>query len=332
MIEHTSPRVSVGLPVYNGMPYISEAVESVLAQTFRDLELVVVDNASTDGTRDVCERYARADSRVRYLRNDENVGAARNYNIAFEAAAGDYFKWLAADDALEPDFLSECVRLLEQDEGLVLACTRSLAIDEAGDVFARLSHDHDLRSARPRDRFRQYVREDVNGGAHPIFGLIRADALRATKLLRPFVFSDYAFVGELVLRGRIAQSPRYLNRLRNHEGSYTARSGRHESAVAGMVGADEARWLDPTNDDPVRLAHWRLLWEYMRQIRRTRESLFGKLSMLGALARHLALGQYRIILLKELMFAGGLGRMYLLGRKAARSMRSARATHRSAES
>ena len=85
------PKVSVGLPVFNGKRFVAEAIESILAQTFDDLELVISDNASTDGTEEICRAYAEKDERVRYVLNSENLGAAYNYNQTFHLSSGTYF-------------------------------------------------------------------------------------------------------------------------------------------------------------------------------------------------------------------------------------------------
>ena len=103
-----TPRVTIGLPVYNGEDFLESALDTLLAQTYTDFELVIADNASTDRTGEICRRAAR-DARVRYHRNDENVGAMRNFNRVFELARGEYFMWAAHDDAHEPDYLRRCV-------------------------------------------------------------------------------------------------------------------------------------------------------------------------------------------------------------------------------
>src|SRR3954470_1068595 len=92
------PRVSIGLPVYNGQRFLAPAVSSLLAQTFADFELVICDNASTDDTEAICRRFAERDPRVRYHRNEQNVGAAPNFNRALALSTGQYFKWAAHDD------------------------------------------------------------------------------------------------------------------------------------------------------------------------------------------------------------------------------------------
>src|SRR5688500_7627492 len=91
------PLLSIALPVYNGERYLRETLDSLLNQSFADYELVIVDNASTDATEAIAREYADGDGRITYHRNPENVGAARNFNAAFEMTSGRYFKWAAHD-------------------------------------------------------------------------------------------------------------------------------------------------------------------------------------------------------------------------------------------
>src|SRR3984957_9664125 len=99
------PRVSIGLPVYNGEKWLAQSVDSLLSQTFSDFELIICDNASTDGTDAICRRYAEQDQRVRYIQNAENIGGMLNANLSFGVARGEYFRWAAHDDRCEPTLL-----------------------------------------------------------------------------------------------------------------------------------------------------------------------------------------------------------------------------------
>jgi glycosyltransferase involved in cell wall biosynthesis len=106
------PQVSVGLPVYNGERFVADALASILAQTWQDLEVIVCDNASTDRTREICEAFAARDPRVRYYRNERNLGASPNWNRAFELSRGELFKWAAHDDVLCPTYIERAVAAL----------------------------------------------------------------------------------------------------------------------------------------------------------------------------------------------------------------------------
>jgi glycosyltransferase involved in cell wall biosynthesis len=118
-----APMVSVCIPVYNGASYVAETISSVCRQTFRDIEIVVQDNASTDGTWQILSLLSRCDSRIKLARNSINVGMAGNWNAAMSRACGKYICLLSADDLFEPLFIEFCVRSLEENSavGLVAA-------------------------------------------------------------------------------------------------------------------------------------------------------------------------------------------------------------------
>lgn len=113
-------RVSIGMPVYNGEPFLRETLDAILAQTFRDFELIISDNASTDATEQICREYAAQDKRISYSRNQQNIGASANFNRVFKLSSGEYFKWSAADDLHASDFLAKCVEILDRDRSVVL--------------------------------------------------------------------------------------------------------------------------------------------------------------------------------------------------------------------
>ena len=108
------------MPVFNGERYIKSAIDSILGQTYEDFELVISDNASTDNTQNICLDYKAQDSRIRYQRSKENVGAPPNYNRVFLLSKGQYFKWAAHDDVMAPTYLEKCMNVLENDSSIVL--------------------------------------------------------------------------------------------------------------------------------------------------------------------------------------------------------------------
>ena len=118
-----APQVSIGMPVYNGEPFIREALDSLLAQTFTDFELIISDNGSTDGTEAICREYAAKDARIRYVRQAENRGVMANFQFVLDEAVGEYFMWAAADDRRHAKFieLTKCVLDSEPAVGLVFS-------------------------------------------------------------------------------------------------------------------------------------------------------------------------------------------------------------------
>jgi glycosyltransferase involved in cell wall biosynthesis len=117
------PKVSIGLPVYNGGLFLRGALDSLLQQSFSDFELIISDNASTDDTEIICREYAKKEGRIRYIRQPENQGAMANFKFVLDEAVGEYFMWAAADDRRTEKFLEYAVEVLDSDDktGLVFS-------------------------------------------------------------------------------------------------------------------------------------------------------------------------------------------------------------------
>jgi len=126
------PRLSIGIPVYNGQEYLPELLESLLIQTFEDFEILICDNASNDRTGDICREFERRDRRVHYTCNERNLGAVANFNRVFEISTAPLFKWAAHDDLYHSDYLSECIRVLDANPDVVLAHSGTAFIDDQG--------------------------------------------------------------------------------------------------------------------------------------------------------------------------------------------------------
>lgn len=215
-----TPRVSIGLPVFNGENYLADALDSILAQTYRDFELIICDNSSSDATPDICRNYAARDARISYRQNTQDIGPCFNFNRAVDLASGEYFKWAAHDDLLAPAFIEKCVAVLDADPGVILCHSLTRIIDERGRELA--IYDSNLRGAaaeRQSKRFAalilsQHVCSDM-------FGLFRIDALRRSRRLAGnYHGCDRAMLGELALLGRFAHIPEPLFLNREHSARY----------------------------------------------------------------------------------------------------------------
>lgn len=252
------PRVSIGLPVYDGQNFLEPAIRSLLDQTYRDFELIISDNASTDRTPEICRAHAERDARVRYSRNATNIGAAPNYNRVFEQARGRYFKWAAHDDVCRPDFLRRCVQALESDPGAVLAFTRTATIDERDQVIKEWEARPAFAAGSPQQRFREALRPRET---HPIWGLMRVEVLRRTPLFGSYPGHDLPLLAELALLGRFHEIPEVLFLQREHRGRSVRRydfRNPHRAVV----------WYDPSKAGRLIFPRWRLLAEYAAAIRR----------------------------------------------------------------
>ena len=123
-----NPKISVGIPVYNGEKFIRKSIESVLRQTYGNFELIISDNASTDSTSDICTEFLTKDSRIKFVRQDKNMGAIWNFNFILQKAVGEYFVWVAADTIILPEFLEKNINLLESQDKAV-GCISKIKID-----------------------------------------------------------------------------------------------------------------------------------------------------------------------------------------------------------
>ena len=119
MTQSKKPVVSVGIPVHNGERTIKNSIESILAQSLRDIEIIISDNCSCDSTPEICQKYASSDSRIKYFRQSKNIGATLNFKFVLEKAEGIYFTWLAADDTRSQDFLELNVKALDENKAYV---------------------------------------------------------------------------------------------------------------------------------------------------------------------------------------------------------------------
>lgn len=207
------PLISVCIPVYNGANYIERALGCMRDQTFDDYEVIVTDNCSTDNTQEIVERWAKDDGRIRYVKNETNIGAAENYNKGFHLARGKYLKWLAHDDEITPNFLEKTLEVLEEYPDAVLAFCPSDIIDGEGKNHGPALPDvGEVTFDSPVERFRRGLYHSQR--CHPFFGLFRLDALAKTSLHRSYYSSDRGLLVETLLLGnlRYAYEARHLNR------------------------------------------------------------------------------------------------------------------------
>src|SRR5688572_1962320 len=195
--SHVTPRVSVGMPAYNSAKWIEPAISSILEQTFADFELIISDNASTDATYEICERFARRDSRVRLLRNSVNIGANRNYMAVLDAGRAPFFKWTTSSDWCAPSFLEKCVAALQRDPQSVLACPRTVAFEESLEKSRSCPADLDLRAAAPAERFITLL--NTPGLNNAVNGVIRRTALVRASRLGVYMSADIVLMAELAL-------------------------------------------------------------------------------------------------------------------------------------
>lgn len=287
--------MSIGLPVFNGERYLPAALGSLLRQTYTDFELLIQDNASTDRTAEMCQRFAATDRRIAYQRNPENLGAAANYNRVLDRARGRYFKWAAHDDICKPRFLEVCVEVLDNDNSVVLSHAHSEAIDENGRTLGRYADEPQALETQSWQRFNRLIL-----GRHyciPVFGVMRTSILEKTARHGNWVGADRNLLAELALYGRIRLVDEVLFQRRHHAESSISKYPDERLRTAWFQGEADSIGSYPT---------WRRLKEYLRGIRRAplsaRERLFCRAVLLKWLAgRHHTGAHNAALLARELI-------------------------------
>jgi len=271
-IDHV-PSVSIGLPVYNGAEFLAQTLASILEQTFTDFELIICDNASTDGTRSICEAAAAVDDRVRYFRHEKNVGAAANYNVAYTMARGHYFKWAAHDDMLSPDFLAVCKPILDDDPGCVLVHPQTVEIDHTGKVIGfyrdRLASDCE----DPIVRLRRWASRP--GRCNPFFGLMRREELKKTMLHGDYPHADQIFLAEMTMLGRCRLAP---------AGAFFRRIHKGNSLVANPKLSDLVFWFSGKRPQANYRTSWTFLKNYIAAVSRAELGALQRLRSAGVVA------------------------------------------------
>lgn len=293
IMSANDPRVSIGMPVYNGEKFIEAAIESISAQTYDEFELIISDNASTDRTATICLDYAARDKRIHYYRNDENLGAAPNFNRVFELSTGEYFKWAACDDVIAPEFISQCLEALDQNSTVVLCYSRSNIIDENGQFLGV----HKLRatsdSSKPHIRFRDLALKPDTG--FQVFGLMRANVAKKTALIGNYPASDLVFLAELALYGKFLELPAPLFFPRYHPDQSTKGSW--------SVERDRTLWFDTSLRGKIMLPKWRYLIGYLDAIRRAPVGRYNRIYCYSQMVRWVLMPDHMRALGKDTILA-----------------------------
>lgn len=267
-----SPRLTVGVPVYNGERFLPAALDSLLSQTVGDMVILVGDNASTDSTADIIGEYAARDSRVRHFRHHQNLGAAKNYSVLCEMAETEYFRWLAADDCSEPRFHEICLAALVEHPDAVLAYPRIMMIDAEGSHLEEYEEGMHLTHDSPSERLFALLRNLKLVNA--LYGVSRTKVLKRTRLLGAFRGSDITFLAELCLYGKIIEVPEPLMLRRMHKESFTS-----------MTREEQLEFNKPGQIQAVELYFWRHLVEYVRATLRAPVGTRERARLLGGLGR-----------------------------------------------
>jgi hypothetical protein len=272
MLSRTSPLVSIGVPVYNGERFLARTLDSLQSQTFTDFELIISDNASTDATEEIARSYAARDSRIRYVRNDTNIGAARNFNRVVGLATAPFFKLANADDLAAPELLEACVAELQQNPAAVLVFGHTILIDEDDRHLGIYPDDLHLYQASPSRRLMHFV-EHV-GQVNALQGVCRRSVLAAVGFSDTWVGADMVLLAKLALAGHFIwlDQPLLFRRM-------------HRAAFSSLPTADHRQAFEDPTVAATTLNRWRILYGYGGAVRTAALPPAEKAAAFGVLVR-----------------------------------------------
>jgi glycosyltransferase involved in cell wall biosynthesis len=256
----TTPRLSIGLPVYNGGKYLARSIDALLGQSYGDFELIISDNASTDDTSEICRDYQSQDARIRYRRQFRNIGSSPNHNFVVDAARGELFKWASYDDLYARELLEQCVDALDAHSDAVLAHSWTANIDDTDTVFATPRYPLATDGVMAPERFRSVL---FGSGGDDIYAVMRTSVLQRILPQDSYHHAENPIVAALSLHGRFVQVPDWL---------YFRRVHPQQAEQACTTMRARCANMDPRRADRIRHPVARLyaeyLWGYVTAIHR----------------------------------------------------------------
>jgi glycosyltransferase involved in cell wall biosynthesis len=263
------PKISVGIPVYNGEKYLKVALHSLIKQSFQDFEIIISDNASTDKTEEICRSFQSQDQRIIYHRQPVNIGAANNYKKVFQLAKGKFFKWMAHDDLCSLNYLEECVKVLENDSDIVMSFPKFVLIDENENPFPLVGKntyatsdnriittniERNFMSVHPSERYWEVLYQTTE--CYEFFGLARRDIIERTSQHDAYYGSDKVLLCELAVMGKIREVPDAIGYFRIHD----------EQSQSLKSSKERAEWISPDLNYGAFVSRLKCLQGYYRSI------------------------------------------------------------------
>ena len=202
--EH--PLVSIGVPIFNEEKHLAEVLDSLLAQDYENIEIMISDNASTDSTPRICAEYVAKDPRIRYYRNDTNVHCFQNFNRVFRFARGEFFMWASGHDLHHPSHVSKCVEIMLEDPSIVLSYSEMFWIDDKGQPLEPMEKGQEYIDTRGLELHLLRINVVLWGlrNGHATYGLFRTQALNKTPIFTHIFSPDLALLIELAAIGKFA--------------------------------------------------------------------------------------------------------------------------------
>lgn len=279
MNQRDEPKVSIGLPVFNGEKWLGDTLDNLLSQTYSNLEVIISDNASTDATQNISNAFVSMDKRVRLLVNRENMGLANNYNKAFNCSSGVYFKWSTASDVCDKDFIRKCVEVLNKRTDVVLCYPRTKLFVDSPEQGEEYSDNLNLQQEKASERFIELLLNMRLNNA--MNGVIRSNVLRQTILHKAFLGSDICLMAELVLRGKMYELPETL---------FYRRMDR-ETATKLKTRTEVKQYFRPRNSELMLFQSWKSILNLFSVVQRAPITILEKMEAYQYLLKRMYWGK-----------------------------------------
>jgi len=209
------PKICLGMPLFNQTNFLTEALESLLRQTYRDFRLIVVDDSIETGPGQIVKEFASKDNRISYAKNESRKGMIDNWKACFHSAGDvDYFAWVSDHDVWHPEWLESLISILEANPNVILTYPKIAYITTEGQRYnKKLSQHFSTEGLTDSQRVRA-ISKDACYFGKMVYGLFRANALRQSGVFRRLLFPDVILLHELCLQGDFRQVDRELWYLR----------------------------------------------------------------------------------------------------------------------
>jgi glycosyltransferase involved in cell wall biosynthesis len=201
-----SPLVSIGLPVRNGEDYISFTLKSLLSQSFKNFELIISDNYSTDNTEKICKKFAKKDSRIRFIKQKKNIGQTENFNTVLKKSKGKYFMWASHDDLYKKIHIENLLEVHKINKQIAVAMAGTIHIDERGKKIGEIIFDDSLFDKKNKNELIKKICLQSKL-SYFIFGLWKRSLVIKFLPFRTFKFYDKIFIIKAALKYQFAYNP-----------------------------------------------------------------------------------------------------------------------------
>jgi glycosyltransferase involved in cell wall biosynthesis len=220
-------KVSIGMPVYNGGKSLRTALNSLLSQTYRDFELIISDNASSDQTESICREYLKTDERIKYFRQKKTTYVNTNFQIVLDQSVGEYFMWAAADDYWFPDFIKENLQKLQKNDHYAGSISKVMFKDKPGNVYPSFADSEIVGSTLSRIKF--FLREP--GDNSRIYSIFRKKCLKDIKFNKyRFHASDHFYMYKILLSNELTSINKVLMYREKPENLHYVRSYKKDNS------------------------------------------------------------------------------------------------------